>query len=272
MVGCKLNRLAVQYLIDNGTTTEISLMLYLSKISNEFGSIQNLDIKDIANKLLCTRQSIYNALEKLSKNNILLLEYRLTCINCTINNNIFLQKNYKEGYINTNIDFLYNEEFIKAKLNVKKVVLMFLSAFKNKKDEYIVNFNTLAQRLGEIVRRSLVWDYIDKLKTWFDIKEDKKLNFSFKLQHIATKAKEFTKDILLERKLKNFLEKYKIDSTIQDIKDTITLMKVYGFKNKHRAYNKLLGTIIDTCINHKKLIPPLINATLKFRMKEVTNT
>ncbi|MEG0297557.1 MAG: hypothetical protein RR620_12635 [Clostridium sp.] len=281
MLGCKLNRPAIEYLISQGNTTEISLLLYLSKLSNEFGAIRDIDYKETCEKLNISKQTFYNTLYRLDNNQIIQLDMFSNKINCTIVNNIFLRVKYQgaatevqddseKGYLNTNIDFLYNERFLKAKLNVKRIVLMFLSAFKNKKDAYRVSMDTMVKRLG-IKNKSLIWGYIDILKAWFNI-DEKKAILCLTLLHIATKAKGFIKDIFLGHKFKNFCKGFKIQADEKSITDTITLIKIHGYKDCHLTYNRLIRSIIDTCLNHKKLVPALINATLQHRLRGVIKT
>lgn len=276
MLGCKLNRQAIEYLISQGNTTEISLLLYLSKFSNEFGSIRDIDYKDICEKLDISKQTFYNTLYRLNDNQIIQLDMYSNRINCIIVNNIYLSTKYQKlitkvkddsekGYINTNVDFLYNEEFLNSKLNVKKIVLMFLSAYKNKKDTYHVSISTLAGRLG-IKNKSLIWGYMDALKTWFNVSEKKDI-ISLTLLHASSSAKGFVKDIFLNHKFISFCKKYKVEADKEAIKDTIELIKIHGYKDKYITYNRLIGSIIDTCLYHKKLIPALINSTLHHRMR-----
>jgi len=276
MIGCKLNRHAIEYLISQGNTTEISLLLYLSKFSNEFGAIRDIDYKETCENLDISKQTFYNTLYRLNNNQIIQLDHYSNRINCTIVNNIFLQTKYQKaitkvnddsekGYINTNVDFLYNEEFLNSKLNVKRIVLMFLSAYKNKKDTYHVSIGTLVRRLG-IKNKSLIWEYIDSLRSWFNISEKKGV-ISLTLLSTASTAKGFVKDIFLNHKFISFCKKYKIEANKEAIKDTIELIKIHGYKDKYITYNRLVGSIIDTCLNHKKLIPALINSTLQYRMR-----
>lgn len=279
MLGCKLNRQAIEYLISQGNTTEISLLLYLSKFSNEYGAIRDIDYKVICKKLSICKQTFYNTLYRLDKNQVIQLDKCSNNINCTILNNIFLFTmgkgkktiiidDSKKGYINTNLDFLYSKEFLNAKLNVKRIVLMFLAAYKDKRETYNVSKETIVKRLG-IKNKSLIWGYIDTLRSWFNIGE-KKLNlFSLCLLHVATKAKEFVKDIFLENKFKGFCKDFNIAADEKAVKDTINLIKIHGYKDKYATYNRLIISIIDTCLNHKRLIPALINSTLQHRMRNV---
>lgn len=274
MLGCKLNRQAVEYLAEKGSSAEISLLLYLSRICNSKGEVEDINYHIISKKLGFSYQSFYNALYKLEKNNIISINHISTYLNCSIVNNKYIsEQDFKRGYINTNLDFIMSTQFLKAKLNIKKLVLRYLLAAKGSKGNYYVAFKTLVAHLGGLVRKSLLWEYLDVMKKWFSIKESKKEsldNLIFTITLESTSSEEYTKDLYWTHKLEGFCRRNEVEATKESIKDTIRLIKIYGYKEQAiKEFEALMSIIYRTANKKKKLLPRLINSTLSFELKHI---
>lgn len=275
MLGCKLNRQAVEYLAEKGSSAEISLLLYLSRICSSHGNVEDINYHIISKKLGFSYQSFYNALYKLEKNNVITINHISTYLNCSIVNNLYIsEKDFKKGYVNTNLDFLMTTEFLKAKLNIKKLVLRYLLAAKGSKGNYYVAFKTLVAHLGGLVRKTLLWEYLDVMKRWFSIKESKKdaldnLIFTITLESVA--SEEYTKDLYWTHKLESFCRRNEVKTTKWAMKDTIRLIKIYGYKEEvNKEFEALMSIIYRTAKRKKKLLPRLINSTLSFELKHLS--
>ncbi len=270
MPGCKLNRQAVRCLIEQGTSCEISMLLYLSRICNSFGSLRDIDYNVVTRDLYISSQTFYCTLNSLEEKGLIILDKYSSTINCTIVNNLYNNEDYSEGYVNTNHDFLYTQEFIKSKLNVKRIVLMYLLGYKNVKNAYVIKVSTLISNLGGLSKKKLIWQYIDILKLWFLIRESKKdplgdSILSFNL--ILPGSRKKIKDLYYHNFIDTFCRKYNIMATRENKDDVITLLKIYGHSEKTlHEYNLLLDIICKTSLAHGALIPPLINKTLKIQL------
>lgn len=270
MPGCKLNRNAVKCLVERGTSCEISMLLYISRICNSFGSLRDLNYHNVCKELGISQQSFYNTLYSLEEKGLILIDKYDSCINCTIINNLYHKENFKQGYINTNHDFLYSKEFINAKVNVKKIVLMFLLGYKNKLNAYVLKIRTLINNLGGLKRKSVVWEYLNVLKQWFIIGEKRKSPMEdsiITLYLIYPGSTKKVMELYWHNIIDNFCRNYDIEATEKNKEDVISLIKIYSHnKNNAREFNLLLDTICKTSLSHNALIPALINKTLKYKL------
>ncbi|MEG0775469.1 hypothetical protein [Clostridium sp.] len=272
MLGCKLNRKTVQTLITNGTSTDISLLFHVSRLANDNGYVENLNYKEISSAVNCSVQSYYNSLKRLERTKLISLNKSLTETNCIIRNNKFLQKNYKDGYVNTNLDFLYSEEFKEIKLNAKKIALLYFLG-KNKNGVYEVSRAKLIQHLGGLERRSLIWEYIDQLKKWFNIHEEKTKDgkdIKFYISLKDTTSTKLTKDLYWEHQLSSLRRRHKAKMDSKNINEVITLIKIYGYKDYFKKqFRYLLKTITDTIKELKELRADVINKRIREHFEAV---
>lgn len=266
MLGCKLKRKTVQALITNGTSTDISLLFHLSRISDENGQVENLNYLEISSAINCSVQSYYNSLKRLEKAKLIKLSKSLTEINCIIRNNKFLQKNYKEGYVNTNLDFLYSKDFKEIKLNAKKIALLYFLG-KNKKGVYEVSRTKLLAHLGGLERKSLVWEYIDQLRKWFNIndvktKDGKDIKFCISLKDHSASMN--VKDLFWNHKINSMKRRFRATVTDKHRNEVIKLVKIYGYKDYFKKQFKyLLQTITETMQDLKELRADIINKKIR---------
>lgn len=265
MIGCKLNRKTIQTLIKFGTSTDIMLLLKLSTINNSDGLVEDINYLELSKSINCSIQSYYNSLKHLQNINLIKINKASTRNNCIIINNKFLQKNYKNGYMNTNLDFLYSEDFKNIKLNTKKIVLMYFLS-KNKNGVYEVKLNTLANNLN-LTKKHLIWNYIDELKKWFTVIEEKSKvtnEIKFRISLDNFEAKEPTKDIFWNYKLNSMKRKYKANIKDTDKKEIIKLIKIYGYKeNFKNQFDYLLKVIDETLSSMKELKVSIVNNKIR---------
>lgn len=273
MLGCKLNRKTVQTLIKNGTSTDISLIFHISRISNTNGYVENLNYKEISEVINCSVQSYYNSLKRLEKTGLISLSKSLTETNCIILDNKFLQKNYSKGYVNTNLDFIYGLDFKKIKLNSKKIALLYFLG-KNKNGVYEVSRTKLIDHLGGLEKKSLIWEYIDQLRDWFNIndvktKDGKDIKFCISLRDTMHSKAE--KDLYWEHQLSSLKRRYKATMDTKNINETIKLIKIYGYKDYwKKQFRFLIKTITNTIKELKELRADVINKKIREHF-EATN-
>ena len=125
----KLKTRNLNRLIDEMSGREIDLFLYLIKRQNDLGQVDSIYYKDALIELSMPKSTFYSALKYLEDSDFIHIdwgsnygEYKIT-----ITDNIFTsEENYKEGYLNLNLDLILSKMFIQLHVNMKKLLLRLL--------------------------------------------------------------------------------------------------------------------------------------------------
>ena len=269
----KINFKTLQKIIDlKCTSSEIDILLYMVRYQSSKGSILNLKYNDICKELNISNQTFYNSLRKLEDKKIIYIydnsnsEYGYYNILIYDNDYDFLEKKDFKGcipYLNTNTyNFLYSKKFRDLTGGTKRLilgVLMTLGKFKKK----VFSIKSLRKYAKVKCDRS-IYTFIKTLKNWFNVSREKS-NYIISLNENTIEHDEKSeKENHIWFKLTNYLHINKIKYTINDLNDTIEMF----VKNKYdEKYGHMFYEIIhNTCLNHGKLIAPLINSNLQFRI------
>jgi len=253
----KLSYDLLEKILDQATApTEIDFILYLSKIQNEFGNIRNLHYADVCLYLNISKQTFYNIKNSLESKKIIRVDWTNQINwNITLLDNQFINYNdYKQGYINTNKDFLYTPEFKNLKLQEKKLVLKLLKVSRADAT-FKISIPKLKEWLGTD-NKNLIVSYINNISKFFDITvSNDNVLYIFKLSLKSNVAEKTEKENYLLYAITTYCRMHKISYTIDDLKDLVIMFGQY--KNK---LNKLIQAIIDTCLHYHCIIPKLINS------------
>lgn len=256
----KLNKNAVEIMINICSSKEIDMMLYFCKVANEFGSCRDIYYADVCLELDMSKQSFYNCIDSLVVKGLITRDMYSKTINVQILNNIFLdEKHYKEGYINFNYDFVYSKEFIKSKLNIKRTALIILAGYMDKKDKYIIKVSTLCRKL-ELTKSWLLNEYLEVLKTWFKIDVPVEIIGTNSGNKVITFIKENVastksiRDRFLENKIISICRRFKVAYTTETLKELLTLFRQYYDTKKDK-----LMLALDSIIRYRSIEPKLIN-------------
>lgn len=261
----KLSYLNVDKVIKKCSSKEIDFMLYLSSISNEFGSIRGLHYNDVSSILNINQSTFYRIIDNLISKALITCDFcnGWGSWNLTINNNIFRNKeDYKAGYMNTNYDFLYGKEYQDLPLQAKRLVLMLLKVQGISK-----HYKVGVESLKRWTLTDSSWKVIKYLKTievWFNIQEKNGLYiFSVKNKTIKSKTSNDEKEIA--QKIISFCKSYSIEYTLETLKDLIIMFKQYGYRydpgdnSRCFIHNKFIEALSRTIIKHRSIEPKLIN-------------
>lgn len=255
--------------INNITSSELDLLLYLSLRQDSWGKVVGVHYKDVMLKLgFRSKQTFYNAIHGLEEKNYIQINYRTLnkYWECTILGNIFQnEEDDKEGYFNTNREFLFTRAFRDLKVNEKKICIKLSISYQNDHfDKYGLQVYpaTIANWIG-LKSVSLVYRYMENICDFFpSIRKDGIQGELFYLPKgnltpfRTTRYSE--RENHLTHKLKYFCSTFRIAYTLKDLRDLIVLMAQYAKKGIGKVY----GTICDVLLSKRSIEPKLINSIL----------
>lgn len=257
--------------IQNVTSTEIDFLLYLSSIQNEFGKVIGVHYKTAMLELsLKCKQTYYNSIRGLEeKGYILSSQGKGGYWDFLIVDNMFLNDDDdKNGYFNTNRQFLFEPEFKALKANEKKLCIKLAISYQED------NFNkfglhvypkTIAKWLG-IKSVGLVFNYMESIEMFFpSTRKDGVEGELFVIEKGNAVPFNTTgqseRENHLTHKFKYFCSTFKIPYTTQDLKDLIILVGQYAKKGLSKVYR----VIFDVLLSKRSVEPKLINSILSGR-------
>lgn len=254
--------------INNITSNELDLLLYLSLRQDPWGKVVGIYYKDVILELgFNSKQSFYNALYGLEEKGYIRINYdrKDEYWECIILDNIFLDNNDdKKGYLNTNRDFLHTKEFRNLSLHEKKICLKLVINYNThccEKHGLSVYPGTIASWIN-VKSIALIYRYIENISSFFPsiIKKGKLGNMIHfvKENYIPFVSTTPDKKHHLVHKLKYFCSSYKVAYTMRDLKDLIVLISQYAKK----GHGRLFGTICHVLLSMRSIEPALINSLL----------
>lgn len=251
--------------IPNVTDTELVLLIYISKIQDQFGNIKGLYYKDACRVLGCCKQSFYNALYSLEQKGYIQINFMYKeqkFWDLTILDNIFIsEKDDKKSYLNTNKKLFNTDQFKSLKLNEKKLILKLALDYSSEKKNTFYPERVI-EWLG-IKSISLAWEYINNISSLCNlIITPGKTGDLIKVANadaLTDLAPETERDNFFTHRLTYLLRKSKIGFTAADIKGLITLINQ---KTKEAGICKILNVMCHVFQRYKSIESKLINKLL----------
>ena len=256
--------------VDNITSpNDIQLYIELSKRQDCLGRVEYVSYKEFMEILDCSKATFYNSLGRLEKLGYIRTESdRKGFWDIVVLNNTFLtEKDYKQGYMRTNIDFFYSSQFKKMSL-VEKKVCIYLHLNKNKFNTLEVYLETLLKSIG-IKIKSVVKAALDSIKHIFphskvNGSQGEKIVFG---SSNVSKNEQTENANYIKHKLKAFCDRYKVKHQDSDIEDVSILSGQYC---KRLSYNHFMRIVIHVMFEStidKSLNPEYINHLCKLESK-----
>lgn len=239
-------------LINKLSGRQIDLLLYLIKRQNEFGQVKAIRYKEAMLDLHMPKSTFYKCLNDLESDNFINIDWGCGYgeFDILIMDNMFIRdSDYREGYLNLNLDFVSSLDFINLNVNVKKFVLKLLSMqAKTRKVRITI----------ELLKEFKVLNYIEELKKIFKIVIIDNI-YLFTLKDELLKKTFNTYFLQYKQKLISYCRKYKISYTINDLIDSINVIVTYTRKHKVSRINLALDYIRDLHVLQPKLINYMCN-------------
>lgn len=219
----KLKTRNLNRLIDEMSGREIDLFLYLIKRQNDLGQVDSIYYKDALIELSMPKSTFYSALKYLEDSDFIHIdwgsnygEYKIT-----ITDNIFTsEKNYKEGYLNLNLDLILSKMFIQLHVNMKKLLLRLLGMQAGTRKVKITK---------EMLKQFRVYNCFEELKALFLI-TDYENGWLFTLRKELRKHSHNTYFLQYQHKLINYCKRYNINYTVNELVDSVKVIITYRHK------------------------------------------
>lgn len=219
----KLKTRNLNRLIDEMSGREIDLFLYLIKRQNDLGQVDSIYYKDALIELSMPKSTFYSALKYLEDSDFIHIdwgsnygEYKIT-----ITDNIFTsEENYKEGYLNLNLDLILSKMFIQLHVNMKKLLLRLLGMQAGTRKVKITK---------EMLKQFRVYNCFEELKALFLI-TDYENGWLFTLRKELRKHSHNTYFLQYQHKLVNYCKRYNINYTVTELVDSVKVIITYRHK------------------------------------------
>lgn len=228
---------------------ELDFYLYLIKRQNAIGKTDGVYYRDVMETLHMPRSTFYSILDELQvKGYIYLCDLNEGVgFNIYVIDNKFLDKSdYKEGYVNINLDFILSEEFILLNVNLKKFFLRLLSLQANRKSVKLLK-DTLK---GYKVNRMMA-----ELGRMFNIVPDGD-GYLFSIKPHLLKVLNNGKYLEYEQKLVMYCRNYNISYTAKELSDSIkTIINGVSWGRRKMA---MIHKALDKIRELRRLQPKLI--------------
>lgn len=234
-------------LINKLSGREIDLYLYLIKRQNNLGQVDAIRYKDVMMELHMPKSTFYRALYELEENEFININWGSGHgeFNIIVLDNVFTSgENYKEGYLNLNLDLILSKMFIQLHVSIKKLLLRLLGMQAGTRKVRITK---------EMLKQFRVYNCFEELKSLFII-TDYENSWLFTLRKELRKKSHNTYFLQYQHKLINYCKRYNINYTLNELSDSVKVI----INNKHKMdrIQKAFDYIRD---NIHLLQPKLIN-------------
>lgn len=161
-----------------------------------------------------------------------------------IDNSFLKDEDFKEGYVNINLDFILSEQFILLNVNLKKFFLRLLGLQAGTKS---------VRLLKDTLRQYKVLGLMDELMKLFDITPDGK-GYLFRIKGRLMRKSHNDDYLRYEHKLVSYCKEYNIDFTFKELRDSVGTI----INNIRRNRMALIHKAFDSIRNKGRLQPKLI--------------
>lgn len=253
----KLSLSFVDKMLEKCGPKEIDFILYCCQFQNELGYV-----KDIYYKLVClyihiSKEGFYKILRSLERKGLIIVDWENGKKNwgfTFVDNQFLSYKDFRKGYLKTNFFFLHELEFMKLKVNAKKLIIKLLKVYRPDKP-FKISREKLMKWAGAKSQEELE-SYIDILKKYFNITDFKGM-LTIKLKQYNQRYTDSDLYKSIYHKTTAFCSKYRIAYTLEAIKELYFIFEDYKDK-----YNKIVSALCDTVFRYRSIEPGLIKSLI----------
>lgn len=239
------------------TSNEIDFLLYISRFQDEYGSVQGVHYKEVCEAMNISHQGFYNIKKSLEEKGFITCEknHRIDHDIIIIDNSFHRgEKDWNEGYINTNQNLFYQDAFYQMKAGAKLLAMLLLRLCHLAKGKFRIRtwkfYDTYVECFG--VSRRVMQGYLMELKKYFYVIvsngmyhiSPKKIIFEINLYH-DTEAENYNRHsvgVMCRRK--------RIAMDDKAVKDTAVFFSQY--EEYASAFYRNIFDLVNTAI-HKSL-------------------
>ena len=201
-------------LIDELSGREIDFFLYLVKRQCSMGCVNGVYYRDVLEDLHMPRSTFYVALDTLEKKGFVRVDWfnsRKDFNIVVIDNSFLSEDDFKEGYVNVNLDFILSEQFILLNVNLKKFFLRMLGLQANTKS---------VKLLKDTLRQYKVHGYLEELAKLFNMILDGN-GYLFTIKSELLKKSNNDEYLQYEHKLVGYCKNYNINYSLKELRDSV---------------------------------------------------
>lgn len=176
------------------TTKEIDFLIYVSRFQDDSGKIYGVHYKDLCEAVHMSHQEFYNVKESLqSKGFIRCEKSHRTDHDITIINNYDADCR-RDGYVNTNHNIFYQEDFFRMKAGTKLLAMEMMKITYAGKGYYEIGVRYFYEKYCRLfgVSKRVMRNYLMELKKFFSIGIKNKKYYIEPRKRIYRKALEQT--------------------------------------------------------------------------------
>ena len=215
------------------TAAEIDFIINISHYQDDKGNVKGVYYKNICNSLKISYQKFYDLKVSLvNKNIIRVYKEDYTDWNVQILDNDFsYPESYKEGYINTNHEIFYCEDFLNLKAGEKLLAMQFLKISNAGRGSYNIGVEKFYKKYTTVfsVTKRVIQNYITKLRKFFSIGIKEHQYWITPLARVFKKDNAPSDANVLHKHIGHLIcRREKVQYNSKSFKDAITLMKQYG--------------------------------------------
>lgn len=193
---------------------ELDLYLYLIKRQNSIGSVTNVFYRDAMEDLRMPKSTFYVCMNELFEKGFLTFQDTKSGAGYDVfllDNSFINESDFKEGYLNINLDYILSEEFINLKVNIKKFLLRLLSLRAGERN---------VKLLRDTLRGYKVEYLMDELAELFHITVDGD-GYMFKVKDRILTNRRNSLYLHYENKVRNFCRCNDVEFTEDTLTDTV---------------------------------------------------
>lgn len=234
------------------TSKEIDFIIYISRFQDNQGKIAGIHYKDVCKKMNMSYQGFYDVKQSLVKKNIISSEKNNRIDHdITILNNAFLsEEDIRNGYINTNHNIFFNEEFYKLKAGSKLLAMEIMKLSYSGTGECKIGTEKFYEKYTKIfcVTKRVMRTYLMELKQFFSIGIKNGLYYMRPKSEVYHKPYQPTEnDNYTTHNVDVICRRNKIkDSTEKERKDICSLVRQY--KKKAQEVNKNIIELLKMAV------------------------
>lgn len=158
------------------SAAQIDFILYISRFQNDYGKITGVYYRDICAALNISYQHFYNILDSLQACDMIRAEKASYFDwDITIIDNEWpaetMELNIKKGYLNTNHNIFFTEEWKQLKANEKLMAMELMVCTYTAKASFIIGLRNMYKKYSAMFRvtERVIRSYLSSLKQFFSI-------------------------------------------------------------------------------------------------------
>lgn len=242
----KIKNKNINKLIKDLSGREIDFYLYAVKRQSDIGYVEGITQLKMQEDIGMPRSTFHVVLNSLEEKGMIDVDWdnhnKYFCLYLT-ENKFLSMCDFKEGYVNINLDFILSKDFMVLGVNLKKFFLRLLGLQANRKE---------VKLLKDTLKRYKVLGFMEQLSELFDIETDGRC-YWFKIKVTILKQSGNSKHLEYQQRLINYCRNYNIEYTLEQLRDTANVI-INNIQKKLHLIHRGLDYIREKGVLQPKLL------------------